>query len=75
LDTPIYANKQAATNAKDRSNAYYESMDASDMKHNYFHHVAIDFADFDWMYTPTANKLLKKLKNQRSPFPWLRCAP
>lgn len=72
LDTPIYANTQEALNAKNRSNAYYDTMQASDMKHNYFHHVATDFTDFDWMYKPITNKLLKKLQKQQSPFPWLR---
>ena len=76
LDSPIYADADAAAAARERSRRHSESLGAREMVDGYHHHTRDTFAPFclDVLYDP-ASPLMRVqrrlLRTERSPFPWL----
>ncbi len=74
LDSPIYANRKQADDARKRSREYFASHESSMSKY-YFHHSFEDLQYFEWnfLYDPmkVRNRFLRMLNFDLSPFPWI----
>lgn len=75
LDTPFYETA-AVAGARERSEAYYQSLGAPEMAKYYHHHLWLDVAAFQpvMLYDPDALRAVLRrrlLRQAPSPFPWL----
>lgn len=75
LDSPFYEDEKLAE-AKQRSEAYYNSIGFPEMKDYYFHHTYKNLSDFthQFLYDPRTlrNRILSIAFKNDSPFPWIR---
>jgi len=71
LDSPFYK-KEELEAAKIRSDNYFNRMGVPKMSSHYFHHNIDVIKDFDLLFRPSRNRLLKLVKKEDSPFYWYR---
>jgi SAM-dependent methyltransferase len=71
IDSPFYE-ESAISAAKLRSAIYYQKMGVPEMADHYFHHVNTKISDFEVMYLPSLNKLIRLIKGKDMPFGWYR---
>jgi len=71
IDSPFYqADKIEA--AKQRTEAYYRSMNVPEMSINYFHHSVDFIKNFEALYTPQTSKIKQLIKGKDIPFGWYK---
>jgi len=71
VDSPFYLNDKIEA-AKERTEAYYQSMNVPEMNVNYFHHSVDCLKEFDVLYTPALSKVKQLIKGKDMPFGWYR---
>lgn len=71
IDSPFYE-ESAISAAKLRSAEYYRKMGVPEMADHYFHHGNTKISDFEVMYQPTLNLLIRLINGKDMPFGWYR---
>lgn len=70
IDSPFYKNEEIS-NAKERTNKYYQKLGYPEMSDFYFHHSLDVIVDFKIKYKPSKNWILKLVNKYNSPFMWV----
>ncbi len=71
LDSQFYKPAEVEA-ARERSQAYYHSLDCEEMSSFYFHHAVdtLRYFDHEFLFDPSSFK--NKLFSKNDPFPWIR---
>lgn len=70
IDSPFYKNEEIS-DAKERTNKYYQALGQPEMSNFYFHHSIDSIVDFKIRHQPSNNYINKLLNRNSSPFMWL----
>lgn len=71
LDSPFYLDNEI-TAAKNRTEHYYNSLMKPKMAQHYFHHLYSELSNFEVLYQPKNNSILKTFGIYDSPFIWAK---
>jgi trans-aconitate methyltransferase len=76
LDSPLYGSISEARAARERSRAYFASMNSPEMSHHYFHHSIQTLSDFPYSIVdgpgPLASIMKRFFKKEYALFPWVQ---
>ncbi len=72
LDSPFYANKKEQAAAKLRTLDYFKNAGVPKMVDFYHHHFVTALSNFEVLYRPSKNRIIKKIDKTWSPFGWYR---
>ena len=70
IDSPFYKN-EAISQAKERTNTYYQALGYPEMSNFYFHHSIDLISYFKIQYQPSQNWIVKIINRDDSPFMWV----
>ncbi len=70
IDSPFYKQNDLAA-AKQRSQAYYESMNASEMADHYFHHCLDELKSFKYKIISNPFSASRHFRKNKNPFYWI----
>ncbi|MBL4670515.1 MAG: methyltransferase domain-containing protein, partial [Flavobacteriales bacterium] len=71
IDSPFYLNDKIEA-AKERTDAYYRSMNVPEMSVSYHHHSVDCIKNFETLYTPETSKIKQLIKGKDMPFGWYK---
>ena len=71
IDSPFYPESEIQS-AKERTKKYYENMNAPEMADKYFHHSFKTLERFNYKLLYKPKKILGRIFQHESPFPWIR---
>jgi ubiquinone/menaquinone biosynthesis C-methylase UbiE len=74
IDSPFYSENEV-NNARERTRAYYSSLNFPEMEERYFHHTYKELSEFNTntLYNPASlrQKIKRLILSNDSPFPWI----
>ncbi len=71
LDSPVYADRQAARQAEERGSAYYSDLGVAQMASLFHRHTFAAFPGFEIQRESWVGRIWRRVRRNRSPFVWL----